>query len=153
MKNLEDAIVGRLKTLTTLSETARVLSWPDKPAELGRPTGSAAVLVRFMGVNLVTKASPNVRSVCQSGSLSVEIRFLVKNLRSHSGAYGLMESVQDQLSGWQPPGTELPSGYSANMGGFTLRGSQLIEHDQSIWDWGQQWIIPVMYIKQRTKNA
>lgn len=153
MKALEDAIVARIIGAVELPAAAKVLAWPDRPLELNRPVGSAAILVRFMGVSKSVEASPNRRALCQTGSISIEARFLVKDLRSHVGAYSLMQVVEDLLGAWKPAGEVLDPGYSASEPGAYLANSQLVAHDQSVWDWGQQYQIPVMYVKRRANGA
>lgn len=148
MKALEDAIVALIQGIDGLPEQAKVLPWPDQPLKLGRPVGSAAIMVRFAGENLRLVDSINRGPVLQNGTISFEVRFLVKNLRDYSGAYALLHSVHLALSGWVPSRGVMPNRYSAQQAGMQMISSDLVGND-SLWDWGQRYALPVTFLNKQ----
>ena len=149
MKALEDAIVALIQGIDGLPEQAKVLPWPDQPLKLGRPVGSAAIMVRFAGENLRSIDTINRGPSLQNGNISIEIRILVKNLRTHSGAYNLLHSVHMALSGWVPVPEVMPKGYSPQLPGMQLTSSDLVDHTEAVWDWGQRYALPVTFLNKK----
>ncbi|MEM9804663.1 MAG: hypothetical protein AAF959_05240 [Cyanobacteria bacterium P01_D01_bin.56] len=150
MQALETAIVDRISNSSDLPVQVAVLPWSDKPLKVSVPSGNtAAILVRFAGVQLQVSATPNRGRLVQSGQLEVETRFFVKTLREGNGAYDLMFFVQRVLSNFLPTALEL--NYSANLPGLQLVDCQLIGNDKTIWDWGQTYTLPITYT-QRSLN-
>lgn len=151
MQQLEDAIISRLTAVPTLPESVRLFSWPDKPMDRGQPVGVAAIFARFAGVSKSSAATTN-RTFTQGGTIDFEIRFLVKDLRSHVGAYPLMALVENSLAGWLPDPSLLEEGYTAKLPGFYMSRSDLVGRDQQVWDWGQSYSLPIIYTR-RNHNA
>lgn len=147
MHQLEESILARLQAVPTLPESVRLMAWPDRPMERGTPVGAAAIFVRFAGIG---KSSPQTtnRTYTQSGTVDFEVRHLVKDLRSHTGAYPLMALVEGSLAGWLPPPEVLDDGYTAKLSGFYLTRSDLVGRDQQVWDWGQQFSLPILYVRR-----
>lgn len=132
LQAVEQAIVNRL--VAALPTQVRVLAFPDSPIEQGFPKGVAAIYVRFAGIDLKPGGHQRTALV-QEGVVEFEVRLLVKDLRSHTGAYPLMMVCQKKLSGWLPPGSE---GYSFGLPGLQMARMDLVERlsDYSLWDWG-----------------
>lgn len=144
MEALETAATNRISNSTELPSEVAVLSWSDKPLKVSIPSGNtAAIVVRFMGVQLQPSVAPSRGRLLQNGVVQLEVRFFVKTLREGNGAYGLMFFVQRALTHWRP--TNLEQHYCANLPGLQLEDAQLIGNDKSLWDWGQTYTLPVTY--------
>lgn len=141
LQAVEGAIVLRL--VAALPSQVKALSFPDKPIEQGFAQGATTVYVRFAGVELESNGSAR-SSFVQSGIVLFEVRFLVKDLRSHVGAYPLMETCQKTLSGFKPDGSD---GYSFGLSGLQMTRMELIERhpDYSLWDWGMMFRTDCIY--------
>ncbi len=138
---VEQAIVDRL--VSALPSQVRVLAFPDQPIDQGLVRNETTVYVRFAGIEL--ESNGHQRSAfAQLGVVMFEVRFLVKDLRSHVGAYPLMEVCQKSLSGWLPVGS---NGYSFSLPGVQLTRMELIERfsDYALWDWGLMFRIDCIY--------
>ncbi len=147
MEALETAIVDRISNSPDLPSQVAVLSWSNKPLKVSVPSGNtAAILVRFVGVQLQASDTPNRGRLVQSGQLEVETRFFVKTLRDGNGAYDLMFFVQRALSQFLP--TDLEANYSASLPGLQMVDCQLIGNDKTIWDWGQTYTLPITYTQR-----
>lgn len=141
LQAVEQAIVDRL--MAALPTQVRVLAFPDSPIEQGFPKGVAAIYVRFAGVDL--KPGGHQRTAfAQEGVVEFEVRLLVKDLRSHTGAYPLMEQCQAALSGWFPASAD---GYSFGLPGLQMARMELVERlsDYSLWDWGLRFRIDCIF--------
>lgn len=149
MKALETAVVNRITADPNLPSNIAVLLWPDKPLKVSVPSGStAAIIVRFIGVELQPMVSPNRSRLVQNGKIELEIRFFVKTLREGNGAYDLMHFAQRSLSHWLPSSSELEQYYLADNPGLQMVSEQLVANDKTIWDWGQIYNLPVTYTQR-----
>lgn len=146
MINLEAAIITRLEPALPADEIA-LMAWPDNPRMTNKPVGAAAVMVRFSRLQLSSPGTINRSAIIQSGSIEIELRFLVKDLRSHFGAYELMAQSQRTLTGWLPEDAELDDGLAPRLPGFYLLRTQLVDRNTSdrVWDWGQMYSLDVDY--------
>jgi hypothetical protein len=138
---VESEIVNILDT--ALTDQVRVLAFPEKPIDQGGPRGVAAVYVRFAGLDL-QMARGGRSPFVQQGEVEFEVRLLMKDLRSHVGAYALMESINRALSGWLPATAE---GFSFALPGFQMVRMELVERipEFSLWDWGMRWRVGCVY--------
>lgn len=141
LQAVESAITDRLGMV--LPAAVRVLAFPDIPIEQGFVKGATTVYVRFAGIELDAVSSQR-SSFAQRGFVVFEVRFLVKDLRSHIGAYPLMELVQKALSGWLLSGSD---DYSFTLPGLQMTRMELIERlsAYSLWDWGMMFRIGCIY--------
>ncbi|NEZ64618.1 hypothetical protein D0962_17795 [Leptolyngbyaceae cyanobacterium CCMR0082] len=146
MEALETAATNRISNSAALPGEVAVLSWSDKPLKVSISSGNtAAIVVRFMGVQLQPTTSPSRGRLVQAGTIELEARFFTKTLREGNGAYGLMAFVQQSLSNWLPGVSELDQGYSSDLPGLQLTDAQLIGNDKALWDWGQVYTCPVTF--------
>lgn len=99
---LEEAIVQRLQSLQ--DNGVKIIGFPDNPSELGRPFPSGQILVGFKKESLGQPAAVvTTAPIIQPWTIEFELSLQLKNLRSHSGAYPIMETIRDLLSGFRPP--------------------------------------------------
>ena len=143
---LEDDIVERLGEALPVDEL-RLMAWPDQPLDTGKPLGRAAVMVRFSRLRLDPISRRTTGPTVQTGELDIEIRYLVKGLRSHTGAYPLIALTTDTLAGYMPQPSTLIDGMAAQLPGFYALVAQLVDHDKSVgvWDWGQMFRLNIDY--------
>jgi hypothetical protein len=143
LKQAEQAIVDRLTTAPKWPKSARVEAWPDSPIELGRAQMKDGVYVRFAGLNLEAVQGQRQPYV-QMGRAEFEIRLLIKDLRSHVGAYELIELIHHQLTAFRPSNSD---GYAFQLPGLYLTKAVMVDRykDSAQWDWGAMFSIGVTY--------
>lgn len=92
---LDEAVLAQLQA-ASLGIT--VESFPERPSEysLLDPVGAALVVISS------SRFSTTANQVGQERRTRVVITLLMRNLRTHTGAYGLMDAVLDALLGWMP---------------------------------------------------
>jgi hypothetical protein len=144
IEQVEQLLIDRLKATPNLGNLVHVLGFPGKPNDdAARIRGSAAILVKFGRLKLETEGGNGYHTL-QYGSLDFEFRLLVKDLRSHVGAYDLIEIIVDRISRYQPP--NLPP-WSFGVSGFQVSEAVLIDRSEAIWDWGMTAKIDLTYQK------
>ena len=143
LKATEDAIVARLTTTPGWPGMIRVAAFPDKPFELGYPQMGIGVFIRFAGLRLPPVDS-NRGAYVQQGSADFEARVVVKDLRSHVGAYELIEVLHKRMACFRPP-NEPP--YSFGLPGFWMSRADLVDHEKKggLWDWGCMFSIQIIF--------
>ncbi|MCH8029082.1 MAG: hypothetical protein IH874_04025 [Candidatus Dadabacteria bacterium] len=96
-EQIEDAIITKLQTDVTAA-TATVEPFPDRPQDyiLSHPKG--AVLVQYRGSQFTEPRVVN--TITQTRTLEFVIVVVFRNLRSHQGAYGVLDSVRSSLTGY-----------------------------------------------------
>jgi hypothetical protein len=145
IQQVEQLLIDRLKATPNLGNLVHVLGFPGKPNDdAARIRGSAAILVKFGRMKLEPEGGNGYHTL-QHGSLDFEFRLLVKDLRSHVGAYDLIEIIVDRISRYQPP--NLPP-WSFGVSGFQVSEAVLIDRGEAIWDWGMTAKIDLIYHKE-----
>jgi hypothetical protein len=144
MQSLEQSVLTALEADTELTAGVKIQAWPDAPAAGVGPLGAAVLMVRFAGLSLNPPLSQG--RLVQEGSAEVELRLLVKDLRSHTGAYPLLSRCHSLLSGLQP---SLDPGFSPKLPGLYLLTSELVERyrDIQVWDWGARYRVDLTYAR------
>lgn len=139
LKATEDAIVAQLAITPEWPVAIRVAAFPDKPFDLGYPQMGTGVFVRFAGLRYPPVES-NRGAYVQVGTADFEVRVVVKDLRSHAGAYDLIEAIHKRLACFMPP-NDPP--YSFGLPGFWLSRADLVDHEKKggLWDWGAMFSI------------
>jgi Gp37 protein len=134
LKATEAALVNRLLTAPNWPTAVKVAAFPDQPFEMGYPQMGTGVFVRYAGLNY-PKPQGNGRGYAQDGPLDFEVRIVVKDLRSHVGAYSLIELIHQRIACFMPA-NEPP--YSFGLPGFWMSRSDLVDHEKKggLWDWG-----------------
>lgn len=144
IEQVEQLLIDRLKATPNLGDKVHVLGFPGRPNDdAARVRGSAAILVKFGRLKLEPEGGNGFETV-QYGSLDFEFRLLVKDLRSHVGAYDLIETIVDRISRYRPPNLP-PWGFGVS--GFQVSEAVLIDRGEAIWDWGMTAKIDLTYQK------
>lgn len=151
LKTVEAEIVGLLGTALA-DEGVRVVAWPDRPTEIGRAQMKDGLYLRFAGLDLELPMG-NKNHQIQQGKIRFEARLLVKDLRSHAGAYNLIEKIQSWLTGFRPGPASSRGDYSFGVQGLALTQARLVERldESGQWDWGLIFETPVVYGDRRLK--
>jgi hypothetical protein len=138
LAEIEEAIINRLQTLQ--DDGVRVIGFPDNANELGKPMGVGQVLVGFKKESL-SSATGNVLTapIVQTHTLKFEISLQLKNLRSHSGAYPIMDRIRQLLTGFKP--IELLKPMYQSEGGF-------IDIKEGIWYYSMIFDLQTYYTKK-----
>lgn len=148
---LEQEIIERLRQSQTLPAEARIMAFPDRSAEVGSPVGKCAIVVRFSRLRLGANENSNQQAgFIQSGSIYLEIRLIVKDLRSHTGAYPLLSLIFDALIGWTPQ--QLGSSFSPTAP-MSLESSELAGFGDGVWDWAATFSLPVLMRVKRHRST
>ncbi|MBF0481271.1 MAG: hypothetical protein HQK81_06145 [Desulfovibrionaceae bacterium] len=99
---LENAIVERLKAAFPGLD---VKPFPDKAAEFRLTHAAGALLVHYRHGKY---SQPQVTAaIVQKRRMEFEISIYVRSLRSHLGAYSVLEGVRAALTGFNPEGVML----------------------------------------------
>lgn len=97
---IETALVDLLR-LELGPAGLKVEAFPEKPEEYALTHPIGVVLVVFRGSDF-GEPRPTDRIV-QAHLLTWEIVFLVRNLRTHLGAYPILDTARQSLTGWKAP--------------------------------------------------
>jgi hypothetical protein len=143
LQEAEQSIVDRIATAPERPEILRVVAWPDSPLEYGRAQMQTGIYVRFAGFRFPPVEGQRQPYV-QRGTANFEIRLLLKDLRSHAGAYEWIEAVHRRLTGFRPPGNDA---YSFGLPGLWLSEVSLVDRykESNQWDWGAIFSTNVIY--------
>jgi Gp37 protein len=142
LQQAEQAIVDRVLSIPDWPNI-RVAAWPDSPLEFGRSQMQAGVYIRFAGLNL-PRVEGHRQDYVQQGTADFEIRLLVKDLRSHTGAYELAESIHRRLTGFR---LATDNGYAFGLPGLFMTKFSLVDRykESNQWDWGAIFSTQVTY--------
>jgi hypothetical protein len=140
LAEIEQAIVNQL--LQPLqSDGVRVTGFPDNPNDLGRPVGIGQVLVGFKKESLSPVTSGVLTApIIQTHTFKFEVSLQLKNLRSHGGAYPLMDKIRSLLTGFKPLGEASKPMYQSE-GGF-------VDLKEGIWYYSMIFDVPATYCKK-----
>lgn len=123
LKEIEDYL---LATVQGAIATARIYGFPDNPGELGRTQPQSRILLGYKRSNF-TKNS--IEPVTLQATLQYELTFEVRGLRTHQGAYELLDSVRRVLFGLRLP---IP-----NAQPLIITNEGFVDHTDSIWVYSQ----------------
>lgn len=142
LQQAEQAIVDRLLS-TPDWPNMRVAAWPDSPLEFGRAQMQVGVYIRFAGLNL-PRVEGHRQDYVQQGTADFEVRLLVKDLRSHTGAYDLAEMIHRRLTGFR---LATDNGYAFGLPGLFMTKFSLVDRykESNQWDWGAIFSTQVTY--------
>ena len=144
----EQLIIDRLIGDSRLSEALRIIPFPNRPPDDAADVrGDAVCFVRFAGLSFDSPAGGNRSAFIQSGTAQFELHYLIRDLRDHRGAYGLMEIANELLSGLLLP---TDNGYSFTLPGLHLRIQEPIGHikKSSVWHWIQGYEAGIVYTQE-----
>lgn len=138
---VEQAIVSRL---TAVLPTIKISPFPESPAEFGKPTTKSQIFVGFKketleAPQLVNYDAPSI----QPRILEYELIFRLKDLRSHTGVYEVIDQIRDCLTGFAP----LP-----NSKALYESQSGFVDLDQGLWFYSMTFVLHHPYHRkpQRT---
>jgi hypothetical protein len=121
---IEAALVVHLGALLP---TLDVRSFPDRPEHFHSNHPVGAVLVCYRGSAWERPEATD--QILQARTPSFEATVLVKNLRDHSGAYEVLETLRQGLQGWVPLSGCDPCWIEAD--GF-------VHQSEGLWQWRLQ---------------
>lgn len=135
---LEAEIVQRISPLAQGS--VRVMATPEDTADLKNPKGDR-ILVAFRGFGL--NAPQNTINPHAQITQPGEVRFVVvlqfKSLRSHEGAFPLIQQILNLVTGFCPQTTGKP---------IYCTGTDFVSNDENIWTWSMAFSAPTTYVKR-----
>jgi hypothetical protein len=135
---IEQAIINRLEPL--IQQNLKVVGFPDNPKELGHPVGIGQILVGYKKEGLtVPQTFVASAPIIQDWVLSFELSLQLKNLRSHTGAYPVMGTIRNLLTGYKPPVIQKPLYQSE--GGF-------VSVNEGIWYYSMIFSLKTQYVKK-----
>jgi hypothetical protein len=133
---VETAIVQRLQALFP---RLHVEAFPDDPRNyrVTHPVGTVLVIWR----DAIFKPNQGLGAIVQGVELVYEVVFLVRNLRTHSGAYALIEAGRKALVGWKAPGCDRATATRAKFQHFDPSG---------LWQFGLFASFPTIAMEETT---
>ncbi len=139
LAEIEETIIERLSP-PLIEMGLRVAGFPDNPQELGRPMPSGQVLIGYKKDSLET---PNTfaqnASMIQKWVIEFEVSLQLKNLRSHIGAYPIMDSIKNLLTGFRPSVINQPL--------YQIQGG-FVDMKDGIWYYSMVFGVRTNYIKK-----
>jgi hypothetical protein len=135
---IEESILQRLQLLN--DGGLRIAGFPDNPQESGRSMPNGQVLVGYKKESL---EPPNTfiedTPVIQKWTLEYEISVQLKNLRSHTGAYPVMDEIKELLTGFRPSPINQPL--------YQIQGG-FVDMKDGIWYYSMIFGVRTNYIKK-----
>lgn len=123
IKPVEEALIAEIKAVVGLP----VEGFPDAPASWRMTHAKGTVLVGFAGSTGGPDQTTDV--LVQQRDVEWDISVLVRNLRSHAGAYEILDAIRTALFG------QRILGFSP----LTLKKERFISHDDGVWLYVQTW--------------
>lgn len=99
IKSVEDAIIARLGSQISPTD-AKVEGFPDNPETYNFNHPKAAILVQYQSSDFIR--SRVLDTINQVAVLNFNIILMARDLRSHTGAYSLLDQIRTALTGFQP---------------------------------------------------
>lgn len=95
IEEIENQIVERLKNKIT---GLHIEAFPDKPQEFKFTHPKGVILVHYQGAHYGNIRSVDV--VFQKKKMEFALTIVTRNLRTHSGAYSILEQAKSALTGF-----------------------------------------------------
>jgi hypothetical protein len=149
IESLENAIVEQLRS-PEMIQLVRVMAWPDDPKTIPNPVGAGYLLARYRDDTSESLDGQNLTKPMTSlETYSYELRFLVRSLRAHRGAYPVMQLARKLLQGFSP--TIDDSAYKPFRSGFSYSGGGLVagSKKEGLWDFFQLYEIKLLFCAGR----
>jgi len=121
IKAIENQIIERLKAKI---QELHIEGFPEKPAEFKLIHPKGAILVHYQGSSYSEPKS--LGCIFQTRKLEFSLTIVMRNLRSHEGAYDYIDKVRDILTGFKPENCEKM---------YPIKEDFLAE-DNGIWQYG-----------------
>jgi hypothetical protein len=136
LKQVEEALESHVRAILGRADLkSAVRPFPENIRELKTPTPSGQVLISYKrsSFNLIEKDVP----IRQEQTLFFDLVIQIKGLRTHTGAYALLDELRFGLMGWM-------SGLSAqNLPAYTS-DERFLDLDENLWAWSQTIAIPLI---------
>lgn len=132
LTEIEAALVDRLSVLAA-EKKVRLKPFPEDLRELKQPILAGQILI---GYKQSTFRSLTNDPLTYEQLLQFDINTQVKGLRSHIGAYPLLDEIRFLLIGWRSnsPMQKRPAYFQAE---------RLVDVDEGIWSYNQSLIVPL----------
>lgn len=101
IKQIENQIIDRLKANI---QELHIEGFPEKPAEFKLIHPKGAILIHYQGSSYSEPKS--LGCVYQQRKLEFSITVVMRNLRTHEGAYDYTDKVREILTGFKPENCE-----------------------------------------------
>jgi hypothetical protein len=124
IEELENAIVEKLKSG---GFELAIEAFPEKPADHRLHNAAGAILVIFGGSKFGESQATD--TVVQNRTISFSIVVKTSSLRSHLGAYPVLDAIRRLLTGFEPP--ECDKMYPTS--------EELVDREGSIWTYEAQY--------------
>ncbi len=135
LAEIEAAIVQKLSA-TLASNGIRPQAFPENPRELGQPMPRGQILVGYKRSNFNLQSR---QPITLQMNAEFEVSLQVTNLRTHSGAYPLLDAIRFALLGFIPMAGPSAGMYPINEG-FT-------DLDEGVWYYSQTYLVPLTLIE------
>ena len=109
-------------------------AFPDNAAELGRVQQRVQVLVGYKGASF---ADTGEEPIQQTMLMSWEVSIQVANLRTHTGAYPLLDIIREAMTGFIP--------IAGPVRAMRPRSERFADLDQGIWYYVMEFVLPVSW--------
>lgn len=127
--DIETAIID---LLVPVVPNLKVEGFPDKPVGYKLKHSTGAVLVSYQGS---TFAAPITNPTSQSRTVTFDITLIVKDLRTHNGAYQYIDLIRATLTGYRIP--DLARLYPVSEG--------FLNEQNGIWQWGMSFALNIIH--------
>ena len=86
------------------AEGVKVIPFPDKPENIGRPQAASQIVYGFKQESFSVPQGKNIiyTTMTQTRRMEFEVLLQLKDLRSHTGVYAMMNRIRELLSGLRP---------------------------------------------------
>lgn len=133
LREIETALVDRL-TQTLTRQGIRVKPFPEDLRELKQPVLSAQILTAYKQSTFRTLENTPFN---YEQLLQFDINCQVKGLRTHTGAYPLLDEIRYLLAGWHcgMPEQKRPAYFVVE---------KFVDVDDGVWSYNQTIVIPLV---------
>lgn len=142
---IEAALVGRVRELMAPLGVAAD-AYPDGAG--GHPFTHPAGTVLVVNTGSRYDAPEKTGRPVQQRTLAFELIVQMRNLRSHEGAYAVIDALARGLAGWRPRGPVPPGSHPDAVGpllamyGTRLEKDGFVSHEAGVWAWSVQVAVP-----------
>jgi hypothetical protein len=133
---IEDALVALLNARPALA-LFQVEAWPEDAGNYKLRSKNGALLVSYKGSKFGKTIATD--GDAQLWTLDFEIVTLCRNLRSHKGAYTVLDEIRRAVSGWWAPG-------AINNAFLTHEG--FVDEVDGVWQYATYLSIPSMSVME-----
>ena len=136
IENIEQALVELLRGRPNLSPF-QVEAWPEDVSKYKLRSRRGAILVSYKGSVFGKDASTD--GVAQKWTMNFEIVTLCRNLRSHRGAYLVLDEIRMGITGWLPPAA-IDNAYPTHEG--------FVGEEDGVWQYATYLSVPTINVSE-----